>query len=111
MGVFKKQGIYWIDYYVNGHRKRERIGTDKRWLRRCCASARWRLPRAGFWRGGDQLPPHLMNWRTPISSGSDRTMKQASPLASAHGAVMISTLLASFVLTSVGSGSQPSLRP
>jgi integrase len=30
MAVFKKQGIYWIDYYVNGRRKRERIGPDKR---------------------------------------------------------------------------------
>jgi integrase len=30
MGVFKKQGVYWIDYYVNGRRKRERIGPDKR---------------------------------------------------------------------------------
>jgi hypothetical protein len=29
MGVFKKQGVYWVDYYVNGHRKRERIGPDK----------------------------------------------------------------------------------
>lgn len=30
MGVFRKQGVYWIDYYVQGHRKRERIGPDKR---------------------------------------------------------------------------------
>ena len=30
MAVFKKQGVYWLDYYVNGHRKRERIGPDKR---------------------------------------------------------------------------------
>jgi hypothetical protein len=30
MGVFKKQGVYWIDYYVQGHRKRERIGPDQR---------------------------------------------------------------------------------
>jgi integrase len=30
MGVFKKQGVYWIDYYVSGQRKRERIGPDKR---------------------------------------------------------------------------------
>jgi len=30
MGVFKKQGVYWIDYYVGGHRKRERVGPDKR---------------------------------------------------------------------------------
>jgi hypothetical protein len=29
MSVFKEQGAYWIDYYVNGHRKRERIGPDK----------------------------------------------------------------------------------
>jgi hypothetical protein len=30
MGVFKKQGVYWIDYYVSGQRKRERISPDKR---------------------------------------------------------------------------------
>ncbi|MGH8070664.1 MAG: tyrosine-type recombinase/integrase [Candidatus Entotheonellia bacterium] len=30
MAVFKKQGVYWIDYYVNGRRKRERIGPDKK---------------------------------------------------------------------------------
>jgi hypothetical protein len=30
MGVFKKQGVYWIDYYVYGHRERERIGPDKK---------------------------------------------------------------------------------
>ena len=30
MAVFKKQGVYWIDYYVNGRRKRARIGPDKR---------------------------------------------------------------------------------
>jgi integrase len=30
MAVFKKQGVYWIDYYVDGHRKRERIGPDKK---------------------------------------------------------------------------------
>jgi hypothetical protein len=30
MAVFKKQGVYWIDYYVGGHRKRERIGPDKK---------------------------------------------------------------------------------
>jgi hypothetical protein len=28
VGVFKKQSVYWIDYYVNG--RRERIGPDKR---------------------------------------------------------------------------------
>jgi hypothetical protein len=30
MSVFKKQGVYWIDDYVNGHRKPEPIGPDKR---------------------------------------------------------------------------------
>jgi hypothetical protein len=29
MGVFKKQGVYWIDYCVGGHGKRERIGPDE----------------------------------------------------------------------------------
>jgi integrase len=30
MAVFKKQGVSWIDYYVNGRRRRERIGPDRR---------------------------------------------------------------------------------
>jgi hypothetical protein len=30
IGVFKKQGVSWIDYYVSDHRKRERIAPDKR---------------------------------------------------------------------------------
>jgi integrase len=30
MAVFKRQGVYWIDYYVEGQRKRERIDPDKR---------------------------------------------------------------------------------
>jgi hypothetical protein len=29
MGVFKKHGVYWIDHYASGHRKRERISPDK----------------------------------------------------------------------------------
>jgi hypothetical protein len=28
--VFRKQGVYWIDYYVSGQRKRERIGPGKK---------------------------------------------------------------------------------
>jgi hypothetical protein len=32
IGVFKKQAVFWIDYYVDGHRKRERIGPDKRFV-------------------------------------------------------------------------------
>jgi hypothetical protein len=30
MAVFKKLGVFWIDYYMHGRRKRERIGPDKR---------------------------------------------------------------------------------
>jgi len=30
MAIFKKQGVYWIDYYVSGRRKRERIGPESR---------------------------------------------------------------------------------
>jgi integrase len=29
MGVFKKQGAYWIDYRFNGRRKREKVGPSK----------------------------------------------------------------------------------
>jgi hypothetical protein len=30
MDVFRKQGVFWIDYYADGHHKCERIGLDKR---------------------------------------------------------------------------------
>ncbi|MEO0301668.1 MAG: site-specific integrase [candidate division WOR-3 bacterium] len=30
MGIFKKNGNWWIDYYVNGRRKRKKIGKSKR---------------------------------------------------------------------------------
>jgi hypothetical protein len=30
MAEFKKRGVYWIDYYANGHCKHEQIGSDKR---------------------------------------------------------------------------------
>jgi hypothetical protein len=30
MAVFLKQNVFWIDYYINGKRKRERIGPDKK---------------------------------------------------------------------------------
>src|SRR5262245_31977077 len=30
MGVLRKQGVFWVDYYVNGRRKRGRIGPDKK---------------------------------------------------------------------------------
>ena len=29
MGVFIKRNCYWIDYYVNGRRRREKVGTSK----------------------------------------------------------------------------------
>ncbi|HXH14126.1 MAG TPA: hypothetical protein VNP04_30725 [Alphaproteobacteria bacterium] len=28
--MFNEQGVWWIDYDVNGRRKRERIGPDKK---------------------------------------------------------------------------------
>jgi hypothetical protein len=30
MGVFKKQSVFWIDYYLQGYREHERIDPDKR---------------------------------------------------------------------------------
>jgi len=30
MGVFKKNGYWYIDYYVDGRRKREKVGPNKR---------------------------------------------------------------------------------
>jgi hypothetical protein len=30
MGVFKNQGVYWIDYSLQGRRQRKRLGSDRR---------------------------------------------------------------------------------
>jgi hypothetical protein len=30
MAIFKKRGEYWIDYYVGGRRRREKIGPSKK---------------------------------------------------------------------------------
>lgn len=40
MGVMKKGKLYYIDYYVNGRRKRERIGTSKRQAEKVFAKRR-----------------------------------------------------------------------
>jgi hypothetical protein len=29
MGIFKKPGVHWIDYFVSGHRQGEWIGPNK----------------------------------------------------------------------------------
>ena len=29
MGVFTKNGTFWIDYYAQGRRKREKVGSSK----------------------------------------------------------------------------------
>ena len=90
MAVFKKQGVYWIDYYVNGHRKRERIGPDKRLAGVVLKSARWRLLRGGFWTNSGRSPRRLMSWPIPISPGSPPMYSEASRRVNAHGTVGIS---------------------
>jgi integrase len=48
MGVFRKQGVFWIDYYVNGHRKRERIGPDKRLAETVLKKRKVEIPEGKF---------------------------------------------------------------
>ena len=111
MSVFKKQGVYWIDYYVDGHRKRERIGPDKRLAETVLRSARWRSRKGDFWRNSSQSPQHLMSWRRYILSGFGRTMRQASQLANVHGAATTCMPLAGSAPISAGSASPPSHPP
>jgi hypothetical protein len=33
MGVFKKQGMYWMDHYVSAPPRLERIGAMESWLK------------------------------------------------------------------------------
>lgn len=72
MAVFKKQGVYWIDYYVNGHRKRERIGPDKRLaetvLRKCkveIAEGKWLDRRRPITTTFEELADAYLTWIAP----------------------------------------------
>lgn len=67
--MFQKQGVWWIDYYVNGHRKRERIGPNKRlaetvWQKRKVEIAegkyldKRKVPRCSF----DELADLYLEW-------------------------------------------------
>ena len=42
-GALKKPGVYWINYDVNGNRKRARGGPDKRLRQRYSRNVRVRL--------------------------------------------------------------------
>jgi hypothetical protein len=72
MGVFKKQSVYWIDYYISGHRKRERIGPDKRLaetvLRKCkveIAEGRFLEKQRPVTTTFDELADAYLKWIRP----------------------------------------------
>jgi integrase len=72
MAVFKKQGVYWIDYYVNGHRKRERIGPDKKLAETVfkkrkveIAEGRWLEKRRPITTTFDELAHAYLKWVSP----------------------------------------------
>ena len=54
MGVFKKNGNWWIDCYLNGRRIRRRIGPDKRTAQLAEKDLKVRAAR-GEWFGIEQV--------------------------------------------------------
>jgi integrase len=92
MAVFKKQGVYWIDYYVSGRRKRERIGPDKRLAetvlkKRHVAIAegkyldKTRVPRCTF----DELAGLYLPWARTHHQGFAPTQSRVKRLQTAFG--------------------------
>jgi integrase len=92
MAVFKKQGVYWIDYYVNGRRKRERIGPDKRLAetvlkKRQVAIAegkyldKTRVPRCTF----DELAGLYLTWARTHHQGFAPTQSRVKRLQATFG--------------------------
>jgi integrase len=92
MAVFKKQGVYWIDYYVSGRRNRERIGPDKRLAetvlkKRQVAIAegkyldKTRVPRCTF----DELAALYLTWARTNHQGFAPTQSRVKRLQEAFG--------------------------
>jgi integrase len=92
MAVFKKQGVYWIDYYVQGRRKRERIGPDKRLAetvlqKRKVAIAegkyldKKRVPRCTF----DELAALYLTWAQTNHQGFAPTKSRVKRLQETFG--------------------------
>lgn len=54
MGVFKKQGVWWIDYYFRGQRKRERIGVDRKFAERVLGKRRVEIQEERFFNKKEQ---------------------------------------------------------
>jgi hypothetical protein len=66
MGVFKKQGVYWIDDHVHGHRKRERTGPDKRLAEAVLRKRKVRVRRAASCKNSGRSQRRLMSCPMPI---------------------------------------------
>jgi integrase len=99
MAVFKKQGVYWIDYYANGRRKRERIGPDKRLAetvlkKRKVAIAegkyldKRRVPRCTF----QELASLYLEWAKAKHRGFASTKSRIGHLTDEFGPVQLSTI-------------------
>jgi integrase len=48
MAIFKKRGEYWIDYYVQGRRRREKIGPSKKLAQAVMAKRRVQIAEAKY---------------------------------------------------------------
>jgi integrase len=99
MAVFKKQGVYWIDYYVSGRRKRERIGPDKRLaetvLRKrqvAIAEGKYldkrKVPRCTF----DELAGLYLTWARTHHQGFAPTQSRVKRLQATFGAYQLKAI-------------------
>ena len=82
MGVFWKDGAWWIDYYLHGCRRRQRMGLDKSFARRKLLEVRHKIadkkmviePRISFLEMFDRfLKEHSINKK---DSGRDEIVKR-----------------------------------
>jgi integrase len=96
MAIFKKQGVYWIDYYVRGRRKRERIGPDKKLAETVLQKRKVeiaegksldkkRVPRCTF----DELAALYLTWAQTNHQGFGPTRSRVKRLQEAFGAYQL----------------------
>ncbi len=100
MAVFKKQGVYWIDYYVSGRGKRERIGPGKRLAKTvlkkrqvAIAAGKYldktRVPRCTF----DELAGLYLTWARTHHQGFAPTQSRVKRLQEAFGSCQLKAIM------------------
>jgi integrase len=99
VGVFSRQGNWWIDYYVDGRRRRKKIGTDKKLAEIVLARRKVEIaenryldkretPRTTF----SEMAKKYLAWSKANKRSWDRDKDSLKPLKKAFGGKLLADI-------------------